>query len=60
MQCHKILHSTFLKKDALKSTAKAQPVTMIANSEINENGIIFSHPFFVVPAAFLNILFMAV
>ena len=29
-------HCIFFKKDALKWTTKAQPVTMIANSEINE------------------------
>ena len=33
---------------------KAQPVTMIANSEINENYIIFSDSFLVVPAHFVK------
>ena len=44
----------FLKKNALKLTTKAQPVTMIANNEINENGIIFSNPHLVGPAGFLK------
>ena len=42
------------KIDALNQTMKAQPVTMIANSEINENYIIFSDSFLVVPAGFVK------
>ena len=42
------------KKNARKYTTKAQPVTMIANNEINENGLIFSHPPLVDPAGFLK------
>ena len=37
-----------------KKTTKAQPVTMITNSEINETGNIFSHPFLVCSAGFLR------
>ena len=48
-------HCIFFKKDALKWTTKAQPVTMIANSEINENGIIFFHPSLVGPAVLLSL-----
>ena len=49
-----VSETTILKKDALYQTAKAKLVAMIANSEIDENGKIFSHFFLVYPAGFLK------
>ena len=49
-----IIGTTALKRRCPKLTTKAQPVTMITNSEINETGNIFSHPFLVLPAGFLK------
>ena len=42
-----MLDHYFRKKDVLNYTTKAQTVTMIANSELNENGIILSDFFLV-------------
>ena len=42
------------KKDSLNYTTNAQPITMIANSGINENGIIFADSFLVVPVSFVK------
>ena len=42
-----MLDHYFRKKDVLNYTTKAQTVPMIANSELNENGIILSDFFLV-------------
>ena len=48
-----MLDHYFRKKDVLNYTTKAQTVTMIANSELNENGIILSDSFWLVPLVYL-------
>ena len=48
------LGTTTFKKDALNQTTKAQLVTIIANSEINQTVKIFPYPFLVCSAAFLK------
>ena len=48
-----MLDHYFRKKDVLNYTTKAQTVTMIANSELNENGINLSDSFWLVPLVYL-------
>ena len=48
-----MLDHYFRKIDVLNYTTKAQTVTMIANSELNENGINLSDSFWLVPLVYL-------